>query len=161
MMNASPQPLIIQPGAGKELRAFGNVLSVMLSGEQTGGLLAVMIELTPPGGGPPLHVHDREDEIFLVIEGRLSYFVDGKWTEVGAGGLVYLPGGVAHCYRNTGDTPSRHSIITLPSGFEQFFAVAAEEFAQPGGPDPQKFSRSTGSMELSCSTNKRIGRQAD
>ena len=94
-----------------------------------------MTELTPPGGGPPLHVHSREDEIFLVIEGRLSYFAEGSWTEVGPGGLVYLPRGAAHTYHNIGDTPSRHWILTAPSGFEHFFAACAAEFAKPGGPD--------------------------
>lgn len=74
VMDAQLDPLIIQPGAGKELRAFGNVLSVLLSGEYTNGTLSVMSEVTPPGGGPPLHVHSHEDEIFLVSEGWISYF---------------------------------------------------------------------------------------
>jgi len=134
-MKPSANSIIVQPGAGKDLHAFGNTLSVMLNGEQTGGAFSVMSELTPPGGGPPLHVHSNEDELFLVVEGRISYLAGGNWTEVGAGGLVYLPRGVEHCYRNVGDTPSRHWIITRPSGFEEFFARCADEFAQTGGPD--------------------------
>ena len=43
-------PIIVQPGMGKELHAFGNVLSVMLSGGQTRGILSVMSELIPPDG---------------------------------------------------------------------------------------------------------------
>jgi quercetin dioxygenase-like cupin family protein len=107
----------------------------MLGGEQTDEKLVVMSESTPPGGGPPLHVHSNEDEIFLVVEGRISYFADGNWTEVEVGGAVFLPKGVAHYYRNIGDTPSRHWIITTPSGFEKFFAHCAEEFAKPAGPN--------------------------
>lgn len=132
------QPLIIQPSTGKDLHAFGNVLSVMLSGEQTGGTLSIMSELTPPGAGPPLHRHSREDEIFIVIEGQISYFANAVWSEVGPGGLVYLPKGAAHTYRNTGTTPSRHWIITTPSGFENFFATCAEEFARPDGPEQRR-----------------------
>jgi len=98
----------------RDLHAFGNILFVMLDGEQTGGTLAVMSELTPPGSGPPLHVHSNEHEIFLVAEGRISYFVDGRWTEVQVCGAMYLSRGVAHRYRNIGATPSRHWIITLP-----------------------------------------------
>jgi len=137
-MTGQDRPLIVQPGAGPELQAFGNTLSVLLSGEQTNQVLSVMIETTPPGGGPPLHVHSNEDEIFLVIEGRISYYAAGSWTEVGAGGAVYLPRGAAHCYRNIGATPSRHWIITAPAGFEQFFADCAEEFARPGEPDQER-----------------------
>ena len=77
-------PMIVQPGAGKDLRAFGDLMTVMLGGEQTGNQLSVLFGVTPPGGGPPLHVHHREDEIFLVVEGRISYCVDGEWTEVHA-----------------------------------------------------------------------------
>jgi hypothetical protein len=40
-----------------------------------------------------------------------------------------------HCYRNIGTTPSRHWIITMPAGFETFFAESAQEFAKTGGPD--------------------------
>lgn len=139
-MQNRAQPLIIQPGTGKDLHAFGNVLSVMLSGEQTGGTLSIMSELTPPGAGPPLHRHNREDEIFIVIEGQISYFANDVWSEVGPGGLVYLPKGAAHTYRNIGTTPSRHWIITTPSGFENFFAKCAEEFTRPDGPDQMRIN---------------------
>jgi mannose-6-phosphate isomerase-like protein (cupin superfamily) len=134
-MNKASMPIIVQPGTGKVLHAFGGAVSVMLAGEQTGGALTVLSGLTPPGGGPPLHRHHNEDEIFLVIEGQMSYFVDGRWTEVGVGGAVYLPKDTAHTFRNVGSSPSRHWIITTPSGFEIFFAHCADEFAKPSGPD--------------------------
>ncbi len=137
-MSAQPKPFIAQPGAGEDLQAFGNILTVMLSGEQTAGTISVMSECTPPGGGPPLHVHSREDEIFLVVEGHLSYYAEGQWTEVGVGGAVYLPKGCVHCYRNMGTTPSRHWIITAPSGFEKFFASCAQEFSKTGGPSQER-----------------------
>jgi quercetin dioxygenase-like cupin family protein len=134
-MNAQPKPIIVQPGNGQELNDFGNTLSVILAGEQTGGTLALALEVTPPGGGPPLHVHSHEDELFLVVEGRISYYTEGSWTEVGVGGAVYLPRGVVHSYRNVGTTPSRQWILTTPAGFEKFFAHSADEFAKPGGPE--------------------------
>jgi hypothetical protein len=48
-----------------------------------------------------------------------------------------LPRGVPHRYHNVGTTPSKHWLLTTPSGFEHFFACA-EEFAQPGGPDMRR-----------------------
>ena len=63
-MNIRFNTIIIQAGLGEELRAFGNVLSVMLGGEQTNGKLAVMSEATPPGGGSPPRIHRNEDELF-------------------------------------------------------------------------------------------------
>lgn len=134
-MKTTLNPTIVQPGAGKELHAFGDTLAVMLGGEETGNQLSVSFGTTPPGGGPPLHVHHREDEIFLVVEGLISYCVNGIWTEIKPGGVIYLPRDVPHCYRNVGEIPSRHWVITTPSGFEVFFARCAEEFAKESGPD--------------------------
>ncbi|HEX5387120.1 MAG TPA: cupin domain-containing protein [Gemmatimonadales bacterium] len=129
------QPIVVQPGEGRDLHAFGDVISVMLGGAETNQKLTVMFDTTPPGAGPPPHVHSREDELFLVVDGRVSFFVNGGWTEAGPGSAVYLPRGSAHCYKNTGTTPSRQWILTTPSGFEQFFARCADEFARASGPD--------------------------
>jgi quercetin dioxygenase-like cupin family protein len=134
-MSEQLKPIIVQPGGGKDLHAFGNVVSVLIAGDQTNDSLAVMFDTTPPGGGPPPHIHANEDELFLVVEGQISYSVDGQWTEVGVGGAVYLPKGIVHCYRNVGTTHSRHWVITCPAGFEKCFARCAEEFAKSGGPD--------------------------
>lgn len=135
-MNPQPKAVIVQPGAGKNLN-FGeeNIASVMLSGEQTGGRLAVIYNTEAPDSGPPLHVHANEDELFLVVEGHYSFYADGRWTEVDAGGVVYLPKGTAHRYRNIGTTTGRIWILTSPSGFERFFARYADELAKADGPD--------------------------
>ncbi len=124
------RPTIVQPGEGKRLAGAGS--SVMLGGEQTGETLAVLLTPVPPGAGPPLHVHAKDDELFLVVEGQISYFTDGCWTDVGPGGVVYFPRNTPHSYRNNGTTLARHWIITTPSGFEHFIARFTEEQASLG-----------------------------
>ncbi len=100
--------------------------------------------VTPPGGGPPPHRHENEDEWFLVLEGRAEFFHDGKWTEVSVGGSVFMQRGTVHTFRNAGDAPLKLLIQTAPSGFETFFTRCAAEFHQPGGPDMAKI------MEISA-----------
>jgi quercetin dioxygenase-like cupin family protein len=134
---SSPQAVIVQADAGKELD-FGpdGVPTVMLAGEQTAGALTVIRGPVVPGAGPPLHVHSTEDELFLVIDGHVSFFTDGHWTEVGPGGAVYFPRGTPHSYRNLTDTTSHMWILTTPSAkFDVFFERLAEQSRRPGGPD--------------------------
>jgi quercetin dioxygenase-like cupin family protein len=130
-----PGPVLVQPEEGTVLHAFGETMTVMLGGGQTAGQLAIISAQTPPGVGPPPHIHTREDEIFLVEEGSVSYFADGEWSAVRPGGAVFLPRNQVHTYRNDGESPSRHWIVTVPSGFESFFGEAAAEFESGGEPD--------------------------
>ena len=132
-----PTTLIVPPGQGTLLHAFGDTVQVTLSGEQTGGACTVLMCGAPPGGGPPPHIHRREDEIILVIEGQYCFLRGDEWSEpIGPGAVAYTPRGVRHAYRNVGETPSRHWVIATPAGFERFFAQCAGVFAQPGTPDP-------------------------
>lgn len=92
--------------------------------------MVVVTAITPPGGGPPPHYHQNEDEWFHVEEGRVAFFHDGQWHELGPGGSAFMPRNSIHTFKNVGDTPSRMRITASPAGFETFFARCAEEFAK-------------------------------
>ena len=128
------RPLIIPPGAAHTVTAFGSAIDFKLEGKDTGGALCLGIATTPPGVGPPLHVHQQDDELFIVIEGELSFQTPDGPVSATAGTVVFLPRGVPHTFRNTGSAPSRHWVLTAPSGFEAFYARCAELFAN--GPPP-------------------------
>jgi len=143
-MNMQPQPIIVQSEGGDKLHfPGGDVASIMLNTEQTGGTLAVLACTQAPDSGPPLHIHSNEDELFLIVEGHYSFFVKERWVEVEAGGAVYLPKGIPHCYRNIGATIGRHWVITTPSGWEKFMARFANELANPAGPNPNRIAEIT------------------
>ncbi len=133
--NRTTQATITHAPGAPVLRAFGEEVTILLSGEQTGGAFTMFAETTPPGEGPPPHFHEREDEWFYVIEGCVSFFVDGKWTDARAGDAVFAPRKGVHAFKNNTAQPTRMLIHASPCGFENFFAEAAEEFAKPGGPD--------------------------
>jgi len=84
----------------------------------TGGALSVFE--TSIGAGPPLHVHDREDECFYVLDGELSVRCGERHFNAGAGSFVFLPRGRPHRFRATGQL-ARLLLIAVPAGVEEYF----------------------------------------
>lgn len=126
---------VVPADEGTSVRAFGNEIRFKLTAEQSGGAVSVGLATVPPGGGPPLHVHAREDELFMILEGTYRVCVAGEWRDAGPGSLVWLPRGVAHTFRVVGDVPGKHWVVTTPGGFDEFYAKCAEIFAASGQPD--------------------------
>jgi mannose-6-phosphate isomerase-like protein (cupin superfamily) len=71
---------------------------VLVRSEQSAGRLGVVKSVMPSGSaGPPLHRHDL-DEAFDVIDGELTFHVDGEFVTIGARALAFAPGGVPHTF---------------------------------------------------------------
>ena len=120
--------LIVPPAGGKTFVAFGDVMLLKLGDAETGGALTLGYNTTPPGGGPPPHRHLDEDELFIMVAGREEYLLDGTWTAVEPGTVVYVPRGVTHTFRNVGDAPSQKWTLTTSGGFGRFFRECAGVF---------------------------------
>jgi mannose-6-phosphate isomerase-like protein (cupin superfamily) len=123
--------LLVRANEGHALHAFGEVFVVLLDGKQTGEKFTAFLSISPPGGGPGPHYHEREDEWFYIVEGRVSFLINGIWTDLFPGDCVYSPRGSVHAFKNNTDQPIRVFVHTTPAGIEGFFAEAAEEWAQP------------------------------
>ena len=134
-MTATLPPAFANLAAGRILHAFGEEVIMHLDSESTGGKLNLWTELTPPGLGPPPHYHENEDEWFIVQEGSVEFFSDGKWNLFGPGSVLFMPRNHVHAFRNAGQTTSRMLLSTAPGGFDKYFARCAEEFAKGGEPD--------------------------
>ena len=75
----------------------------------------------PPGGGPPPHVHSREEEGFYILEGEITLQV-GEGRIVGkAGTFANLPVGTPHSFKNESDRPAKMLISVAPAGLEKMF----------------------------------------
>ncbi len=110
---------------------LGIPMVVRVHGRDTGGVVSAVESHDVPGGGPPLHIHTREDETFQVIEGDYEFTVDGKTFVAKQGTTIFAPRGLAHGYRYLGKSPGRLMCVITPAGFEGFFeaigALAAGE----------------------------------
>ena len=102
---------------------LGEEYLALATADQTGGAYSLFVGASPPGGGVPPHYHTREAEAFYILEGAFDMQIGGEATTLSAGAFVHLPAGVPHAYRNArADGPSRALILTVPGGFEAFFA---------------------------------------
>jgi mannose-6-phosphate isomerase-like protein (cupin superfamily) len=62
-------PTIRTSTQGRTIAVVGDVYRFLATGEDTNGKYALFEAIVPPGGGPPPHVHSREEEGFYILEG--------------------------------------------------------------------------------------------
>jgi quercetin dioxygenase-like cupin family protein len=108
---------------------LGEVCAIRLTSEQTGGAVAVMEHLLPHGMATPLHLQAKEDELFYVLEGQITVWMDGERSKATAGDVVWLPRGQAHAFRVDSER-ARVLGLSVPGGHERFFRLAGEPAAE-------------------------------
>ena len=84
------------------------------------GRLGVVEHLLAPHSiAAPTHLHTREDEFSLILEGRVWYVAAGVEHVAETGDFVYKPRGEWHTFFNAADEPARVLEIITPGGLEQ------------------------------------------
>ena len=114
----------------------GTQYRTILGTAETGGAMSIVHSEAEPFTGPPTHVHDHEDEIFIVLDGEMVFDVAGRRFSRGPMGTAFVPRGTPHSFR-TGAGGARGLTVLTPGGFEGFFA----EMAQGGFRMPQDLAR--------------------
>jgi quercetin dioxygenase-like cupin family protein len=125
----------IAAGEGERLWIVGDTMTLKATEDTTGGNLVLVENLTAPGGGPPPHIHTREDEFWYVLDGTFEIMIAGEVHSLGPGGFAYAPRGTVHNFRNTADTPSRILVGFTPGGMGAFFRDSGQP-ATDDGPAP-------------------------
>ena len=109
------------PAEGRTIAVVGDVYRFLATGEDTNGKYALWEAIVPPGGGPPPHVHSREEEGFYVLEGEITFTVNGERVVAKAGTFANMPVGTPHSFKNEGDRPAKMLLSVAPAGLEQMF----------------------------------------
>jgi len=110
----------LAPGEGEALWFNGGLGTLRATGEQTEGRFAVMEFLAPKGFASPLHIHQVEDEFFVVLSGEVRVRHGENLIEAVAGSLVYGPRGVPHAF-HVDSAEARILLFFGPAGVEGFF----------------------------------------
>jgi mannose-6-phosphate isomerase-like protein (cupin superfamily) len=118
----------------------GERFKIQRSSTDTGGAYLILEVEADPRIGVPLHVHDREEEHFIVVEGTLQIAIDGRTQDLPAGTAVTVRKGMVHAWCNLTESPVRFIVVFTPGHIERLFrAVAAKKVD-----DVEEFARSYG-----------------
>lgn len=113
-----------------------NIYTYLTTGEDTNGQYVLFDSFVPPGGGPSTHLHTREDEVFYVVDGTITFQVGTEVFTGTAGDLIPYTRGQVHAFRNLGSESARLLLLAAPAGLEQFFLETGQVVTNPAAPIP-------------------------
>jgi quercetin 2,3-dioxygenase len=111
---------------------------IKVSAKDTGSELTIFEYNGNERGGPPLHIHHSQDEIFYISQGAYLFQCAEEQYSLQKGDMIFLPRGVPHAFAQLSDT-GRLLYFFQPSGkMEDYFrAVGNVE----GVPSPDEGAR--------------------
>ena len=121
-------PRIVRPEEreGVPSAAGGDIYAILATGDETDGSYYLTHAIVPPGGGPPAHIHTREEEAFYVTRGEIDFFIGEERVTVGPGTFLNVPKGTRHQFHNAGDTQAEMIFWFAPAGIEGLFRELGE-----------------------------------
>ena len=130
-MNPIPVPplIVIPPGEGESVDIPGFGATFKLWNSNTHGAVSMVEHPFDVGTITAAHMHSREDEYSIVLEGEIGFRSDDAETVLGPGGYIIKPRGQMHAMWNAGDVPGRIIEIIIPGGFEGYFRELADLMA--------------------------------
>jgi mannose-6-phosphate isomerase-like protein (cupin superfamily) len=146
---SEPGLSVVHPGQGHLLTARGNVLAFKAVAAQTGGDFSLMERTVPAGARmPPAHKHTNCSEAFFVLDGAITFLIDGGSLTGGPGDFLLVPRGASHTFGNTSDTAARLLVLHAPAMdayFEELHLLWAQ--GQPPAPGQERELMSRYGME--------------
>ncbi|BCM89726.1 hypothetical protein IAD21_01573 [Abditibacteriota bacterium] len=110
----------------EHLEAFNDCVTVLIPSDSTAHRFCLAQSETPSFMGPPPHVHEREDEMFIILAGCYEFQIGDARVQVGTGDIVFAPRGIPHSFRVVSNEPGRSLIFANPGGFDIFFRDCAQ-----------------------------------
>ena len=111
----------------KRTIAGANQIAYKVSGQDTNGGLFLFEQTSLRKGGPPRHLHHRQEEWFYVMQGEYVFEVGEERMRLGPGDSLLAPRKMPHVWAYVGETPGKILIGFQPAGkMETFFQEAAK-----------------------------------
>jgi quercetin dioxygenase-like cupin family protein len=117
-------PILSARGEGQSVpNPLAEAIEFKARAEQTAGTLTAFESAPAAGEGPPLHVHENEDEVLYFLDGLFRLKIEDVVRNASSGSFAFIPKGIPHAWQNIGNEPGRLLVMFLPAaaGMEQFF----------------------------------------
>jgi quercetin dioxygenase-like cupin family protein len=134
-MTMTHRPTIRTQTEGRTVGVVGDIYRFLATGDDTRGKYAMWEAIVPPGGGPPPHVHSREEEAFYILEGEIILRINDQRLVAKAGTFANMPIGSLHSFKKETNKPAKMLISVAPAGLEQMFFEVGQPIA-PGATAP-------------------------
>jgi mannose-6-phosphate isomerase-like protein (cupin superfamily) len=115
------KPIIRSPQQGSTVSLVGDVYRFLATGEDTNCKYTLIEARVSPDGGPPPHVHSREEEGFYILEGEITFTINDKRVVATAGMFANMPVGTPHSFKNESNKPAKMLVSVAPAGLEKMF----------------------------------------
>jgi mannose-6-phosphate isomerase-like protein (cupin superfamily) len=127
----------VPAGAGKIVAARGSVMAFKAIAATTGGDFSLMERTVPPHGRRPLpHRHVNCSEAFWVLDGTITFVLDGVARHGRRDDFLLVPRGAGHTFGNDGEEPARLLVLHAPA-MDAYFAALEALWAQDAPPAPE------------------------
>jgi quercetin dioxygenase-like cupin family protein len=146
----APEGIVLGPGEGRTIPGT-DALTLLATGEQTGGSIGVLEATSPPGYGPPRHINHSTDELFYVLEGEFLFLIGERQVGALPGSFVFIPRGTVHAAKVIGTESGKVLAAYIPGGLERSF----EEFAQLRTEQGEDANRSAGRGTTAAEINEK------
>ena len=118
-----PEPYVLHKGEGEHAMLFGDLFTVLVSGDETAGQFGIITSDCPSGDLIPTHSHDETHETFFILEGKVRlFFTDPQGSRttrlLTPGDFAFVAAGTPHAYRVE---EAARIMGTMTGGFERFF----------------------------------------
>ena len=104
----------------------GERCRIRVAAADTNGAYSVVEIVAETGDSTPMHVHQNEDEHFLILEGSARIAYGDKMLDAAAGETISLSRDIPHAWGNASASPLRMVVIASPGGCEEALRIIAK-----------------------------------
>lgn len=101
--------------------------------------VALFEEMLPPKSlGAPPHTHSHEDEVFVILKGKVHFLSGTEEIVAASGTIASLPRNHQHGFWNPYDEPAQLLVFVSPGHFSDFFQAVQHALLSSNATSPEE-----------------------